>query len=61
VEMVQHLVSQQAQLVYARVGRSPCVATVGADVRVRAGDIVPLRFEEDRLHLFDAKTEKRLP
>ena len=61
VEMVQPLVSQRTQLVYARVGRSPCVAKVGADARVRAGDVVPLRFEEDRVHLFDARTEKRLP
>jgi len=41
-------------------GGSTCVVRAGAEVPVRVGDFVSLRFGEERLHLFDAQTGKRL-
>lgn len=60
VEQIQPLVTQRAQIIYARLDGSPCVVRAGAEVPVKLGDSVWLRFDQERLHLFDAQTEKRL-
>jgi multiple sugar transport system ATP-binding protein len=60
VEQIQPLVTDRAQIIYARLDGSPCVIRAGAEVPVAVGDSVSLRFDRERLHLFDARTEKRL-
>jgi multiple sugar transport system ATP-binding protein len=44
----------------ARLGSDPLVATVRERLSLRAGDIVRMTPDIGKLHLFDAKTEKRL-
>ena len=70
VEQIQPLVTQRAQIIYARLppvpsnfgglGGSTFVVRAGAEVLVSVGDSVSLRFDEERSHLFDAQTGKRL-
>ena len=60
VEQIQPLVTERAQIIYARLDESTCVVRAGEEVSVRVGDSVSLRFDEERLHLFDAQSEKRL-
>jgi len=70
VEEVQPLVTQRAQIIYTRLppvppkveglGGSTCVVRAGSEVQVRVGDFVSLRFDQERLHLFDAESGKRL-
>jgi len=70
VEQIQPLVTERAQIVYARLppvppkvgglGGSTCVVRAGGEVPVRVGDFVSLRFDEEWLHLFDAQTGNRL-
>ena len=42
------------------LGGSACVVRAGEEASVMVGDSVSLRFDEERLHLFDARTGKRL-
>jgi multiple sugar transport system ATP-binding protein len=60
VEQIQPLVTERAQIIRARLGGSICVVRVGEEVLVRAGDFVSLRFDGERLHLFDARNGVRL-
>ncbi len=60
VEEVQSLVTERAQVIRTRLGESACVARAGEEMSVWVGDQVALRFDEERLHLFDAQTEVRL-
>ena len=60
VEQIEPWVTERAQVVRTRLNEGVCVVRVGAEAPVRVGDFVPLRFDEERLHLFDAETGKRL-
>ena len=60
VEQMQPLVTKRAQIIRARLDGSTCVVRAGAEVPVWVGDFVSLRFDQERLHLFDAQTGKRL-
>jgi ABC-type sugar transport system ATPase subunit len=60
VEQIQPLVTQRAQVIHVRLSGSTYVVRVGEEVPVWVGDFVSLRFDEERLHLFDTQTEKRL-
>ncbi len=61
VEIVQPLGA--ATLIHVRVAQGSgelLRVVVPADVRMATGDRVPFKLRRDRLHLFDARTEKRL-
>jgi multiple sugar transport system ATP-binding protein len=45
----------------AKLGSDPLVATVRDRLSLQAGDTVRMMPDLTKLHLFDAKTEKRLP
>ena len=60
VEQIQPLVTKRAQIVYTQLDGSTCVVRAGAEVLVSVGDFVSLRFDEERLHLFNARTEESL-
>ena len=60
VEQIQPWVTARAQIIQARLDGSTCVVRAGAEVPVWVGDSVSLRFDEERLHLFDAQMGKRL-
>jgi ABC-type sugar transport system ATPase subunit len=60
VERVELWVTARAQIIHARVGGTGCAIRVGEDVQVRPGDLITLRFHDERLHLFDAQSGQRL-
>jgi len=60
VEQIEPLVTQRAQIIRTRLDGNTCVVRVGAEVPVWVGDFVSLRFDEERVHLFDAESGKRL-
>jgi multiple sugar transport system ATP-binding protein len=60
VEEIEPWVTKRTQIIRIRLDGSSCVVRAGAEVSLRPGDLVSLRFDEERLHLFDAQTEKRL-
>jgi sn-glycerol 3-phosphate transport system ATP-binding protein len=47
--------------VFGKIEGQRIVARVGADVPVAAGDLLPLRPDFERAHLFDAASGKALP
>jgi multiple sugar transport system ATP-binding protein len=47
-------------IVHSRVGDDPLVAKLDPHRAPKVGDVVALRIEIDRVHLFDAGTEERL-
>ena len=59
VEEIQPWVTARAQIIRTRLDGSTCVVRAGAEVPVWVGDFVSLRFEKERLHLFDAQTGVR--
>jgi multiple sugar transport system ATP-binding protein len=60
VEGIQPLVTQRAQVIHARLNGSTCLVRLGIEVPVKVGDSVSLRFDEERLHLFDGQSGERL-
>ncbi len=60
VEQIQPLVTKRAQIIRARLDGSTCVVRAGAEVPVWVGDFVSLRFDQERLHHFEAQTWNRL-
>ena len=60
VEHIEPWVTERAQIIRVRLDGSTCVIRAGEEVPARAGDFVSLLFDEERLHLFDAQTGKRL-
>ncbi|HEY8416417.1 MAG TPA: ABC transporter ATP-binding protein [Limnochordales bacterium] len=48
-------------LVDVRIGQQPIRALVPGGAAVKVGDRVWLQWDPDRLHVFDARTEARLP
>ena len=60
VEEIQPWVTARAQIIRVRLDESTCVVRAGEEVPVRVGDLVRLCFDEERLHLFDAQSGKRL-
>ncbi len=60
VEQIQPRVTQRVQIIRTRLDGGVCVVRAGVEVPVRPGDSVWLRFDEERLHLFDARTGSRL-
>ena len=60
VEKIELLVTQRAQIIRTRLNGGTCVVRAGAEVPVWVGDFVSLRFDQERLHLFDAESGKRL-
>jgi multiple sugar transport system ATP-binding protein len=60
VEEIESWVTERTQIIHVRLNGSICVVKAGAEVSVMAGDSVSLCFDEERLHLFDAQTGKRL-
>ncbi len=60
VEEIEPWVTARAQIIRVRLDRSTCVVRAGIEVTVGVGDFVSLRFDEERLHLFDAQTGNRL-
>ena len=59
VEEVEPWVTERAQIIHVRLDGSTCVVRAGTEVPLRPGDFVSLRFDEERLHLFDAQTGER--
>jgi multiple sugar transport system ATP-binding protein len=53
-DVVEYLGNEE--LLHVTIGTKELVAVVGAEHRVRPGDIVDLVFPMDKLHLFDAET-----
>jgi ABC-type sugar transport system ATPase subunit len=60
VEKIEPLVTERAQIIHTQLNGSIFVVRVGEAVLVRPGDSVWLRFDEERVHLFDAQTGERL-
>jgi len=60
VEVVEPLVSEQAQIVHVSLGEEPCVLKIGRQFPLLPGDRVRLQFGPQRVHFFDPETEKRL-
>jgi len=60
VELVEPIFSQRVQLGYFMLGDRRLVAQLPEQVRLQAGDPLPVAFPEEALHLFDAETEIRL-
>jgi ABC-type sugar transport system ATPase subunit len=60
VEQIEPWVTARARIIHSRLDGSTCVVRAGAEVLVRPGDFVSLRFDEERLHLFDAQSGVRL-
>jgi ABC-type sugar transport system ATPase subunit len=60
VEVVEPLVSEQAQIVHVSLGEEPCVLKIRRHVPLIPSDRVHLQFDPQRVHLFDTKTEERL-
>lgn len=60
VEGIEPWVTKRAQIIRTRLDGSTCVVRAGEEVPVRLGDSVSLRFDEERLHLFDAQSGVRL-
>jgi ABC-type sugar transport system ATPase subunit len=60
VEVVEPLISEQAQIVHVNMGQEPCVLKIRRDVPLVPGDRVHLQFDPQKVHLFDTETEERL-
>jgi multiple sugar transport system ATP-binding protein len=60
VEEVEPWVTKRTQIIRIRLDGSTCIVRAGAEVPMRQGDFVTLRFDEERLHLFDAQSGVRL-
>jgi ABC-type sugar transport system ATPase subunit len=61
VELVEPLFSERATLLHTTIGRAThCTVRAEADVVVEVGESVPLMFDAEELHLFDARTSRRL-
>ncbi|MFQ5813569.1 MAG: ABC transporter ATP-binding protein [Anaerolineae bacterium] len=60
VQQIEPWVTERAQIIRARLAESTCVVRAGEDALAEAGDLLPLRFDEEWLHLFDAQTGNRL-
>jgi len=60
VEVVEPLVSEQAQIVHTKLGQESCVLKVSQRLPLVPGDRVCLRFDPERVHFFDAETGERL-
>lgn len=60
VEEIESWVTERAQIIHVRLDGGTCVIRAGVEVLVRPGDSVWLHFDEERLHLFDAQSGKRL-
>lgn len=60
VEVVQTLVSTRELLLNLFLGNASCVARVDWDNRVKVGDVLPLRVEDENIYLFDGESERRL-
>lgn len=58
VDIVEQLGNEQ--LVYGVLGGKQVVARTGAHPVIRPGDQVPMRFEMERAHLFDADDERAI-
>jgi len=60
VEQLEPWVTARTQIIHTRFDGGICVVRAGTEVLVWVGDFVSLRFDEERLHLFDAQTGGRL-
>jgi ABC-type sugar transport system ATPase subunit len=60
VEEIEPWVTERAQIIRVQLDGSTCVVRTGTEVPVWVGDLVSLRFDEERLHLFDAQSGERL-
>ncbi|MEA3346028.1 MAG: ABC transporter ATP-binding protein [Chloroflexota bacterium] len=60
VEVVEPLISEQAQIVHVSLGQESCVLKIGRHIPLVPGDRVSLRFDPPKVHFFDIETEKRL-
>lgn len=58
VEVIEHLGNEA--LVYLKLGSEQVVVRTTPDQVPKPGDLVNLRFDIKKLHLFDSKTENRL-
>ena len=59
VEVVEYLGDEQ--LVHLRLRDTPLLAKLDIEQRVAAGEQATFRIPRDKLHLFDAETERALP
>ena len=59
VEVVEYLGDEQ--LVHLRLRDTPLLAKLDIEHRVAAGEQATFRIPRDKLHLFDAETERALP
>ena len=60
VEVVEPLISEQAQIVHVSLDQELCVLKISRQFRLVPGDRVRLQFDPQKIHLFDAETGKRL-
>ena len=60
VEVVEPLISEQAQIVHVSLGQEPCVLKIRRQFPLIPGDRVCLQFDPPRVHFFDPETEERL-
>jgi len=60
VEVVEPLITEQAQIVHLSLGQEPCALKIGRQFPLVPGDRVRLQFDPQRVHFFDAETEERL-
>ena len=60
VEVVEPLISEQAQIIHVSLGQESCVLKIRHHPPQIPGDRVHLQFDPQRLHFFDAETEDRL-
>jgi ABC-type sugar transport system ATPase subunit len=59
-EVVEPLVSEDAQIVHVNMGHESCVLRIGRRIPVAPGHRVCLQFDPEKVHFFDAQTEERL-
>jgi ABC-type sugar transport system ATPase subunit len=60
VEVVEPLISEQAQIIHVSLGQESCVLKIRHQPPRIPGDRAYLRFDPQRLHFFGAETEERL-
>ena len=60
VELVEPLISEQAQIIHVCLGQESCVIKTKQPLRLLPGDRVRLQFDPSRVHFFEVETQQRL-
>ncbi len=58
VEIIEPIGNEN--FLHLKIGDTNLTARAPYDVKIKAGEIIPVKFNENRLHFFDKKTEKRI-